>query len=182
MAKTNEAVLDAADITTTIEAPLTLMQGLAARAPEPPKEGDIVEGPVIALDRAKLYIDLPPFGTGVIFGREYLNAREVIKRTNVGDRIAAKVISVDSKEGYIELSLKEARQAIIWAEAEEAVREKRQVEILVKEANKGGLILEWQGIAGFLPPRNSRPSIIRALSMATRTRSSMSCASSSARA
>ena len=150
MAKTKEAVLDAAD--TTIEAiPLTVMQGLAARAPEPPKEGDIVEGPVIALDRARLYIDLPPFGTGVIFGREYLNAREVIKRTNVGDRIAAKVISIDSKEGYIELSLKEARQAIIWAEAEEAVREKRQVEILVKEANKGGLILEWQGIAGFLP-------------------------------
>jgi len=151
MAKTKEAVLDAADATTLEAAPLTLMQGLALRAPEPPKEGDIVEGPVIALDRAKLYIDLPPFGTGVIFGREYLNAREVIKRTNVGDRIAAKVISVDSKEGYIELSLKEARQAIIWAEAEEAVREKRQVEILVKEANKGGLILEWQGIAGFLP-------------------------------
>ncbi|HVV39335.1 MAG TPA: S1 RNA-binding domain-containing protein [Candidatus Paceibacterota bacterium] len=157
MAKTKEAVLDlptgqagAADIATT-EAVATLMQGLSERAPEPPKEGDIVEGPVIALDRAKLYIDLPPFGTGVIFGREYLNAREVIKRTNVGDRIAAKVISVDSKEGYIELSLKEARQAIIWAEAESAVKEKRLVEILVKEANKGGLILEWQGIAGFLP-------------------------------
>ena len=129
----------------------SIMGGFMERAPMPPQPGDIVEGPVIALDRARLYIDLPPFGTGVIFGREYLNAREVIKRTNVGDRIAAKVISTDSKEGYIELSLKEARQAIIWAEAELAVKEKRLVEITVKEANKGGLILEWQGIAGFLP-------------------------------
>ncbi len=127
------------------------MQGLLERAPEPPKEGDIVEGPVIALERARLYIDLPPFGTGVIFGREYLNAREVIKRTNIGDRIAAKVISTATKDGYIELSLKEARQALIWAEAEEAVKAKQQFELTVKEANKGGLILEWQGIAGFLP-------------------------------
>jgi len=131
--------------------PATLMQGYADKAPNPPQEGDIVEGPVIALDRARLYIDLPPFGTGVIFGREYLNAREVIKRTNVGDRIAAKVISTTSKEGYIELSLKEARQALIWAEAEEAVKNKTIFEIPVKEANKGGLIMEWQGIAGFLP-------------------------------
>jgi small subunit ribosomal protein S1 len=130
---------------------VTLMHGLAERAPTPPKPGDIIEGKVLALDRAKLYIDLPPFGTGVIYGREYLNAREVIKRTNVGDIVAAKVIETNTKDGYIELSLKEARQAVLWAEAEEAVKAKGQFELMVKEANKGGLILEWQGISGFLP-------------------------------
>src|ERR1700690_3397359 len=130
---------------------LTLMHGYAEKAPEPPKPGDIVEGHVISLDRARLYIDLPPFGTGVIYGREYMNAREVIKRTNVGDTVAAKVIATDTKDGYIELSLKEARQAIIWAEAEEALKQKSPFELVIKEANKGGLILEWQGIAGFLP-------------------------------
>lgn len=129
----------------------TVMSGLFERAPEPPKEGDIIEGPVIALDRARLYIDLPPFGTGVIFGREYMNAREVIKRTNVGDRIAAKVVAMNTKDGYIELSLKEARQAVLWAESEEAVKNKQQFELTVKEANKGGLIIDWQGISGFLP-------------------------------
>ncbi len=127
------------------------MAEFTSRIPEPPKPGDIVEGPVIALDRARLYIDLPPFGTGVIFGREYLNAREVIKRTNIGDRIAAKVIESNTKDGYIELSLKEARQALIWTEAEEAQKNKSPLELTVKEANKGGLILEWQGITGFLP-------------------------------
>jgi small subunit ribosomal protein S1 len=129
----------------------TVMSGLFERSQEPPKEGDIVEGPVISLDRARLYIDLPPFGTGVIYGREYMNAREVIKRTNVGDRIAAKVLSVNAKDGYIELSLKEARQAVLWAEAEDAVKNKLQFELLVKEANKGGLIIDWQGLSGFLP-------------------------------
>ena len=76
MAK-KEAVLDAALDTEVVV--MTLMEGLSERAPLPPKEGDIVEGPVIALDRARLYIDLPPFGTGVIFGREYLNARDRLR-------------------------------------------------------------------------------------------------------
>ncbi len=133
------------------EGVLTLMGNLAEKAPTPPQPGDIVEGPVLALDRARLYIDLPPFGTGVIYGREYMNAREVIKRTNIGDIVAAKVIATDTKDGYIELSLKEARQAIVWAEAEEAVKMKSPFELTVKEANKGGLILDWQGLSGFLP-------------------------------
>jgi small subunit ribosomal protein S1 len=94
---------------------------------------------------------LPPFGTGIIYGREYLNARDIIRRVNVGDNIDAKVVDANSKTGYFELSLKEARQALIWSEAESIIKEKRMLELTVKDANKGGLILEWQGIAGFLP-------------------------------
>ncbi|HEX8993817.1 MAG TPA: S1 RNA-binding domain-containing protein [Candidatus Paceibacterota bacterium] len=133
------------------------MAAIAEQSKEPPRPGDIVEGPVIALDRTQVYIDLPPWGTGIIFGREYMNAREIIKHVSQGDTIAAKVIAFDSKEGYIELSLKEARQALIWTEAEEAMNGKKAFELTVKEANKGGLIIEWQGISGFLPASQLKP-------------------------
>jgi small subunit ribosomal protein S1 len=73
------------------------------------------------------------------------------KETHSFFRVAAKVVDVENEEGYIELSLREARQAMIWSEAEAAIRDKKTLELTVKEANKGGLILEWQGIAGFLP-------------------------------
>jgi len=49
------------------------------------------------------------------------------------------------------LSLKEAKQALIWSEAEKAIKSKMTLELTIKEANKGGLILDWQGIQGFLP-------------------------------
>jgi small subunit ribosomal protein S1 len=117
----------------------------------PPIAGDIIEGHVIGVEKARVYIDLQPFGTGIIFGREYINARDVIKKVNIGDKISAKVVGTDNADGYIELSLKEARQALIWSDAEEAIKDKRLLEIPVKEANKGGLIMEWQGIQGFLP-------------------------------
>lgn len=117
----------------------------------PPSSGDVVEGTIIALARGRVYVDLPPFGTGVIYGREYLNAADVLRKANGGDAITAKVVDPSGIEGYIELSLKEARQAAIWGEAEQAIASESIYNLTVEEANKGGLILTWQGIKGFLP-------------------------------
>ena len=128
-----------------------VMQGLAANTPTAPKEGQLVDGTVSAIGRARVFVDLPPFGTGLIYGREYMNARDILRKVSVGDAIAAKVVMPENEDGYIELSLKEARQALIWADAEEAVKRGSVMSLLVKEANKGGLIIEWQGIQGFLP-------------------------------
>ena len=110
-----------------------------------------MEGPVIGVENSRLYINLEPYGTGIIYGREFISARDIIRKINIGDIIAAKVVDVENKDGYIELSLKEARQAMIWSEAEEAIRNKTVLDLTIQEANKGGLIVPWQGVAGFLP-------------------------------
>lgn len=117
----------------------------------PPSVGDLVEGTVISVEKTSVYVDIPPFGTGIIFGREFINAKDIIRKINSGDSIAGKVVSIDNENGYIEISLKEARQALIWSEAEEAIKGKTIYELPVQDANKGGLILMWQGISGFLP-------------------------------
>lgn len=127
------------------------MTDLVEAIPMPPAAGDLVEGAIIAISRGRVYIDLAPFGTGLIYGREYLNAADVLRKANQGDIISAKVVDPAGREGYIELSLKEARQAAIWGEAETAILSQTPYSLIVEEANKGGLILSWQGIAGFLP-------------------------------
>src|SRR3989338_7088503 len=137
--------------------PLSIMAIIMRMSPNPPVLEDVVEGRVIGKDRSSVYIDLAPFGTGIIYGREYLNARDVLKKTNIGDSITAKVVDPENSEGYIELSLKEARQAAIWTEAESALKNRTQFEVLIKDANKGGLIMSWQGISGFLPASQLKP-------------------------
>jgi len=127
------------------------MAGLVDSIPTPPKTGDLVEGTIVAMSRGRIYVDLPPFGTGLIYGREYLNAADILRKANAGDTITAKVVDPAGREGYIELSLKEARQAAIWGEAEQAIVAQTIYTLTVEEANKGGLILSWQGIPGFLP-------------------------------
>jgi small subunit ribosomal protein S1 len=128
-----------------------LMEKMSKDIPNPPQEGDLVEGPVISVEKSAIYINIPPFGTGIIFGREYIIARDMIRKLRVGDIVTAKVADTKNEEGYIELSLKEARQALIWGEVEEAIKSKKVLGLNVQDANKGGLILSWQGLQGFLP-------------------------------
>ncbi|MBU2103610.1 S1 RNA-binding domain-containing protein [Patescibacteria group bacterium] len=138
-------------VTTVTVEPGHPMEGMIDSIAVPPREGDLIEGTIIELVRGRLYVDLPPFGTGIIYGREYLNAADVLRKANPGDTISAKVVDAAGLDGYIELSLKEARQAAIWSEAEQAIAGQTIFTLPVEEANKGGLILSWQGIQGFLP-------------------------------
>ena len=115
------------------------------------KVDDIVEGKVIILEHGNLYVDLGIYGTGIIYGIEYINARDIIKRLNVSDIILSKVILLGNDDGYVELSLKEAKQALMWKEAEEAINTNKVFELIVRDANKGGLLIDWQGVQGFLP-------------------------------
>ena len=117
----------------------------------------IVEGPVLAKEKSAIFIDLPPFGTGIIYGREFLAAKDIIKKINVGDIVKSKIIEKENDEGYIELSLREAREAQLWHEAEQAIKDKTVFEITVEDANKGGLIIDWRGIKGFLPASQLSP-------------------------
>lgn len=133
------------------------MDSFIAETPVPPKIGDTIEGAVIALGSGKVYIDLPPFGTGIIYGREYLAARDILKKVALGDTVSAKIVETENKAGYLELSLKEARQAMIWSDAERAIAGTTLFELPVKDANKGGLIIAWQGLNGFLPASQLKP-------------------------
>ena len=113
--------------------------------------GDVVEGSVIAIDRSIVYIDLSPVGTGIIYGREFAVVKDILRKIKPQDTISAQVIDPETSDGYVDLSLKEARKAFVWNEAREAAESKRIYEVTIKNANYGGLVIEWNGIRGFLP-------------------------------
>ncbi|OHA02177.1 MAG: hypothetical protein A3H71_00710 [Candidatus Sungbacteria bacterium RIFCSPLOWO2_02_FULL_48_13b] len=116
-----------------------------------PKVGEIVEGTAIEKRGAKLFIDLGNRGVGIVYGLEYYEAQDLIRNIEVGDRVTAKVIELDNDEGYIELSLREAGREKKWRDLKEKTQLGTTLNIVVKDANRGGLILEHEGVRGFLP-------------------------------
>ena len=128
-----------------------VLSSIVSRSTNRPELDSLVEGPVILIEKSSVYVDLSPYGAGIIYGREFINAKDIIKKISLGDIIKAKVVEVENEDGYVELSLKEAKQALAWSEAEKSIKSKTVFNLEIKDANKGGLILEWQGIQGFLP-------------------------------
>ncbi len=115
-----------------------------------PRVGDIVEGTVLKKQGSAVFIDLR-YGTGIIYGREYQDGREILKQKNVGDALTAKIVELENEEGYIELSIKEAGREKFWDEATLMMTEKTPLVLRALEANRGGLVFEWKGTKGFLP-------------------------------
>jgi len=123
----------------------------AAKPITMPKVGDLVHGTVLSRRGPTMYVDLDPYGTGVVYGREFYNARDIIKQLKEGAAVTAKVVELENEEGYLELSLREAGQDKMWQEAEECMRSREPFPLRVFSANKGGLVIYWQGVQGFLP-------------------------------
>lgn len=115
------------------------------------KPNDIVEGNVLEKRGGRLFIDLGPGGAGIVYGKEYMAAQDIIKNLNIGDHINAKVVEIDNDEGYVELSLQEAGKEKRWVDLKKMMQESALIDVPVKKANTGGLILEFLGVEGFLP-------------------------------
>lgn len=124
---------------------------LATQIQDLPKVNDNVEGIVIANEKNTLYVDLGILGTGIIFGKEYLVIKDLIKNIQPGVKITSKILELEGEKGYLELSLKEAKSAEVWQEAIKYMKEKKVLSLFIKDANKGGLIVNWQGLVGFVP-------------------------------
>ena len=134
-----------------------ILSSIVDRSKSRPETDSLVEGSVILIDKSSVYVDLAPWGIGIIYGREFINAKDIINKMSVGDVIKAKIVESENENGYVELSLKEAKQALAWSEAEKNIKTKTVLTLEVKDANKGGLILEWQGLQGFLPASQLKP-------------------------
>lgn len=109
--------------------------------------GDVVEGTVIAADKHEIWLDLGARGTGLVIGREIEHAQDI----NPGDTISAGVLEAESDDGHAILSLKKVAKEKGWEALQERHTSGEVFSLTAYDANKGGLLIEVDGIRGFLP-------------------------------
>jgi small subunit ribosomal protein S1 len=118
---------------------------------KPPQIGKIVEGKIIGKGRSAIFLDLGVLGTGIIYGKEFQEAKEELKKYKVGNTIFAKITELENEEGYIELSLSQASNELTWEKLRQKKEKGEKIVIKISGANKGGLLTEISGISAFLP-------------------------------
>lgn len=116
-----------------------------------PREGDVVEAELISKDGRQAFFDIGSFGTGIIYGSEFSNAKNIIKNLQPGDRLPAKIVNLDGEAGYVELSLSEADKQQIWQQIKELQESGEIVKTKVTGVNSGGLTVNILNLKAFLP-------------------------------
>jgi small subunit ribosomal protein S1 len=116
-----------------------------------PKEGDVVEGKVIEIGSNAVYLDLGVFGTGIVLGKEIKDGLGTTDKLKISDTVSATITDIENEDGYIELSVREASIERAWQDLEKKQMKEETFSTKILDANKGGLIVEVNGITGFLP-------------------------------
>ncbi len=132
---------------TTSKTELTMEQLLAEHQIPNLVAGDVVEGTVIAVDKHEIWLDLGPRGTGLVVGREIEQSGSI----QPGDTISAGVLEPESDDGHAILSLKKVAKEKGWESLQQLFDSGEVFSLTPFDANKGGLLVEVEGIRGFLP-------------------------------
>lgn len=116
-----------------------------------PSVGDTLEGVVIEKTSNSLLLDMGPLGVGVVYGMELKDGMGITNKLKPGDSIKAMLVELENEDGYMELSIRQASYEKAWEDIVSKKDNKDVVYTKVLDANKGGLIMEINGITGFLP-------------------------------
>lgn len=117
----------------------------------PPKVGEIVKGKIIGRGKSKLFLDLGPLGSGIIYGKEFYDAKGLLKGLKVGDEMFTKIVDLENEDGYLELSLSQAGKELAWDTLKSKKVKNESLIVKILGANKGGLLAEVSAIPAFLP-------------------------------
>lgn len=113
--------------------------------------GDILEGKIISKDEKGLLVDVSSYMDGVISVEDLLYDGESYEDYQVGDTIKAMVWFVDTQEGQIHLSRKQADKVVIWEDLAKLAAEETPIDVKVKKVVNGGLRIVYKTVEGFMP-------------------------------
>ena len=109
--------------------------------------GEMVTGHVLSVRKHEVLIDLGAHGVGFVPRREVGFGRQLA----VGDEVAASVVDAELENGYSLLSLRKAAKDRGWEEVQAKMDAGEIIEVTPHDANRGGLLVEYEGVRGFLP-------------------------------
>ncbi len=150
----NPSVAEAAAPSLAIEEIPKSMQDLANKFPDnlkALKAGDVVEGFVLSVGKNEVLLSIPQIGVGVVRGRELYDDKTYLSNLKAGTPVMASVLDPDNDAGMVELSFRQAGHERVWLTLREKMEGKEIIATKILDANKGGLLIEINGVTGFLP-------------------------------
>ncbi len=109
--------------------------------------GDVIDGVVSSVKKHEVWIDLGAKGVGVVMRREIAHGQNL----ELGQNVTVSVIDPEMDEGHALLSMKRAAKDRGWDELKRMFDNQEIVDVTAYDANRGGLLVELEGIRGFLP-------------------------------
>ncbi|ABU58103.1 30S ribosomal protein S1 [Roseiflexus castenholzii] len=114
--------------------------------------GDTVDGIIMRVGRDEILVDIGAKAEGVVPAREMQSLSDDDRAAlKPGDPLLVFVVQSEDKEGRATLSIDRARQEKSWRRLQQCYETGEIIEAKVINYNKGGLLVNLDGVRGFVP-------------------------------
>jgi ribosomal protein S1 len=120
-------------------------------APKILKKGDTVEGAVVSVTHREVLVDIGWKSFGIVAFWELEQVKDYAASLKPGDKVVAQVVNPENDMGYVVLSLRRANMERRWILLNQAKEKGNDLEVVGLETARGGLLVDWQGLRGFIP-------------------------------
>src|SRR5258708_4610715 len=115
------------------------------------KRGQKVEARLLDLSKKTATFDIGGKSEGIINDIYFQEARDYLKTLKVGDIVTAVVINPEVADGNVLLSLRHAASDSLWEKVKRDLDKGNIVSVNVKNSNQSGILVDFEGISGFIP-------------------------------
>ncbi len=116
------------------------------------KYGDVMDGVIMRVDRDEILVDIGSKSEGVVPAREFSSLTSDEKQAlAIGESVLVFVVQPENTEGQAVVSIDRARQEKSWRKLQEIYEANDVIEAEVTNYNKGGLLVNLDGVRGFVP-------------------------------
>ncbi len=133
--------------------PETMAEALE-QAPDVPtlKKGQVIDGTITSTSPTEVLVDIGAKTEGIIPSRELERmSKQLLEELQPGNIIPVFVVNPNDHQGNIILSVNRALEVRDWERAEAALKNNEIIESHIAGYNKGGLIVRFGRVRGFVP-------------------------------
>ncbi|KKS97724.1 MAG: hydroxymethylbutenyl pyrophosphate reductase, small subunit ribosomal protein S1, 4-hydroxy-3-methylbut-2-enyl diphosphate reductase [Candidatus Gottesmanbacteria bacterium GW2011_GWA2_43_14] len=115
------------------------------------KKGDTVKGTIVSTSPKEILVDIGKKSFGIVAEWELDQVRDYVQNLKSGDKVVAQVVNPENEYGYTVLSLRKASMETRWQVLAGIKETGEDIEVTGLETAKGGILVDWQGLRGFVP-------------------------------
>lgn len=115
------------------------------------KKGDSVTATITRISSREIAVDTGSKTEGVVMDKEIENYRDMLSKLKVGDKVEAQVIVPENDRGQSVLSIRKSLLDKRWSALSDAQKSGETVEVTLRDLVRGGVLVDYGGIRGYVP-------------------------------
>lgn len=115
------------------------------------RKGEEIEATIVSLSKKATLFDIGAKAQAVLGEKELKEISTYLPYLKVGEKVKARIISEESKEGFPVVSLRSFFEKGKWEILLKKKEKEESIEVICGEYGKGGVFVDFMGIRGVIP-------------------------------